>query len=286
LRVSHSLLPCKQDIADLPLSMTTENIGQKIQSLSVCLQLYLDQFLFRIHAKVIGLSLKSARDDLHGIVDRIVSLIAHLPCNPIHYAYDMKTNSNNSSSTAFLDFRDVEPRGLKESETPRPRDTAIALLYAFARLLKHWLGFTTDSDEATVDAIRRSAIAICRLCASLPDQTSRISRLLMKRSLFWAGLVLTESRFPSGQIPVLIVIDNSSACLDKRKDSTMHSRRSPLAGVGSRARRRGPWRNVPEGGQFAYEGCLVGLGAECLIVYVQRDLSAMVFQYLPGQVRE
>jgi hypothetical protein len=203
LQTAYCLLPSWDDISNLPLSMTTEEICHKLKSLSVYLQFYLDNFLFRARYTGDAAGLNSLRSDLSDILDRIIRLTSHLShiSNYIHYAYAIRSNFDLPSTdpkNSFLHFADVQPYGLNPSADPKPRDTALALLFAFARLLKGMLEQTADEEKVT-SIIHDSAIAICRLCASFPSPSPMVT-LLAKRSVFWAGIILTESRFPSGKI--------------------------------------------------------------------------------------
>jgi len=205
LSESSSLLPSKEDVSVIQLSMTTEWVCQKVISLAVYMQIYLDQFLFRVTfgAGVEEIRLVQAR--LSDILERIIQLITYLSNirDYIHNAY----SSRSGSASGFDDvtnslpkFSHVRPRGLKSGE-PKARDTALALLYTFARLLKNMLDPMADFDEKIVTDIHRSAIALCRLCASFPNRSfsNPTVSLLVKRSLFWAGMILTKSRFPEGK---------------------------------------------------------------------------------------
>ena len=234
LDTSYSLLVGEDDIANLPLSMTTEKICHKVTSLAVYFHLYLDQFLARInadeHAKT-----AVARDRLYSISDRIVRLVTHVRniSDYLYHAYDMKRSStpiNDPPANMFLNYIQVEPRGLKTSSEPLSRDTALAILYAFARLIKNLLQLTTTPNEnEKVDLeISRSAVAICRLCANIPIQW-RMETFLVKRSLFWAGLVLTETKHLSGQMPFLPSFNCFRASLDQKSTTQLHSQRTSLA---------------------------------------------------------
>ena len=204
LQTSYCLLVSDADIADLPLSMTTEQSYHKIISLSVYMQIYLDIYLIRVKIAENAEETKTARDCLCSILDRIIRLISRLPniSDYIYHAYLEPASHDiryNPASNGFLHFPEVLPRALKATAEPRTRDTALALLYAFSRLLKLGLVSTTDVDENVMSEVYRSAIAICRLCANLPMEWAR-ETLLVKRSLFWAGLILTESKLSAGQI--------------------------------------------------------------------------------------
>jgi len=123
-------------------------------------------------------------------------------------AYGFSPSFTLQQATAgreFLHFPPVRPRSVKSSSTPPvERDTAVAFAYTFARLLRNILDSTADSDEKVSADVHLSAIALCRLCASLPKRAPdhdqcHIIVLLTHRTLFWAGLVLTKSRYLAGR---------------------------------------------------------------------------------------
>lgn len=203
LQTSHCLLASGNDISNLPLSMTTEEICLKVKSLAIYLQFHLDHLLFLKHYDIDAEKAQRVSAVLCSVLDRINRLIAYLSpiSDYIYHAYSIKSHLSpdhftDVSTKTFLNFVEVQPRGLKPNADPKDRDTALALLYSFARLLKNALEPTANEDD-NVSKIHQSAIAICRLCASFPGQ-SRMVSLLRKRSLFWAGLILTESRFHPG----------------------------------------------------------------------------------------
>ena len=208
LTTSYCLLVPEEDIKNLPLSMTTEQICHKIKSLAVYMQFYLDIFLIRVNINEDAAETKVARVRLYSILDRLLRLVSHLSniSAYIYHAYRLEFNAtpvNDPTASTFLHFAPVEPRGLKADE-PMVRDTALALVYAFARLLKNMLEPTADVDERVRSEIYRSAMAMCRLCANLSIELP-MEAFLVKRSLFWAGIVLTESKFPLGQLLTLDV---------------------------------------------------------------------------------
>jgi len=200
LETSYCLLVSEADIVNLPLSMTTEKICHKVKTLSVYMQIYLDQFLLHVTIQAEDVQERTLpRDRLYTILDRIIRLVSRLPniADYLYHAYNMESNTNpinDPAVTPFLQFSDIQPRSLKAGADPDIRDTAVALLYAFARLLKNMLEQTPDVDETGL-----SALAICRLCASLPLEWA-MEAFLVKRSLFWAGLILTETKLHPGQI--------------------------------------------------------------------------------------
>jgi len=195
LYTSDCLLPSETDISNLPLSMTTEEICLKVISLSIYIQFYLDHLLSRATYNANPEESNRVTDGLYSILDRIIRLVAHLsPIGDyIYHAYNFGLDNHTGATNAFLHFPDVQPHGLKGVGDAEERDTALALVYAFARLLKNMLEGTANESEKCITEIHKSAIAICRLCASFPDRSPMVT-LLAKRSLFWAGLILTESR--------------------------------------------------------------------------------------------
>lgn len=199
LDASSCLLVSEDDIANLPISMSikTEQICHKIKSLSVYMHLSFDQFLFRAKLAENTEEMELARSRLYSVLDRILRLMAYLPgiSDYIYRAYKTEPYPgpiNDATASTFLQFAEVHPRGL--DVLPITRDTGLALLYAFSRLLKNLLEPTTDVEEE----IYHSATAICRLCANIPIG-SLTETLIVKRSLFWAGLILTETRSLPGQ---------------------------------------------------------------------------------------
>ena len=195
------LLLSDADIMELPLSMCTETICQKVISLSIYLQFYLDLFLFRAsgHSR----NVEPVKEWLLKILGQIIPLINHLPniSDYIHDAYSIRSevlHSNNKSAPENLIH--LRPRGLKSGDEPRYRDSALVLLYAFAWLLKTLLEQTHESTEIVTSKIDESAIALCRVCGNFPTDTFNhvMAPLLIKRSLFWAGIVLKKSHFSAG----------------------------------------------------------------------------------------
>ena len=217
LETSYGLLVSDHDISKLPLSMTTERICHKIQSLSVFMQIYLDQFLNRVNGAENARETKLAKDRLYSILDRIIRLVERLSniADYLHHAYNME---QNASVSEFMRFAPLQPRGLKDVSAPYTRDTVLALLYAFARLLKNLLEPDADIDENVRSEINSSAIAICKLCTNIPIGSMR-DTLIVKRSLFWAGLILTETKLSPGQIPFCTSFNSYSIFMDQRSST-------------------------------------------------------------------
>ena len=205
LETSYCLLVSDADIVDLPLSMSTPKICHKVTSLCIYMQICLDQFLIGIKVAEGTVQTRITKDRLYSVVDRILRLVSHLPgiSDYIHDAYQLSMNPANIPATnkSFLEFTSVEPRGLNATADPDSRDAAAALLFAFARLVRHLLKPTAEVDDNNFPEPQRSAIAICRICASLPLER-KLETLLVKRSLFWAGLILNGSTFPQGSVPL------------------------------------------------------------------------------------
>lgn len=206
LDTSYCLLIKYADVDDIPVSMKTEQICHKIKSLSIYMQFYLDIFLIRVNLTEGSPEMTIARDRLYSILGRIIRLVSHLSniSDYIYHAY-RQVPISDLSANCFSLYAAVEPRGLKAGAEPLVRDTALALLYAFARLLKNMLEPTADINEKINSGIYQSAIAICRLCANLSVEVP-METWIVKRSLFWAGMVLTENKYPLGQLPDVLAI--------------------------------------------------------------------------------
>jgi len=190
-------------MAALPLSMTTEVICQEIKTLSMYMQFYLDHFLFRMSPNnsadgdSAAMPIDVVGRRLQEILGRITQLTVHLSSirDYIYHAYSISESDINTRfhgpANDFLHFPDLQPSGLKSTTDPWERDTALALLYSLAQLIKEMMEPAADLNE---EGIRHSAIAVCRLCASFPSD-SLMALSLTKRSLFWAGLILTKSKY-------------------------------------------------------------------------------------------
>lgn len=129
--------------------MTTEVVCQKIKSLSINMQFYLEQFLFEESECRYSVD---TRNRLHHTLNRIIVLMKERPVS----------------------------------------DTATTLLYNFAIIMK---GMFEEADHDAEASVYSAANRIYDLCHS------NVNALLVKRSLFWAGLILSKSR-SSGMKPV------------------------------------------------------------------------------------
>lgn len=203
--------------------MTTQMILNKVRSLSIHMQFYLDCFLFLSSSEADVARTKDIRDRLYNVLNRIVQLIRHLPNigDYIYHAYSLLPGYDSCSdahgaANGFLGFADVQPRGLILARDPKERDAALALLYAFARLLKNLLNSTAESGENVTTEIYHSAFALCRLCASFPNRSAKTQNFVLftKRSLFWAGMVLPKWKYQAGKYTHCDLFDESSSCLD------------------------------------------------------------------------
>jgi hypothetical protein len=222
---SSALLPSENDTKLLQLSMTTERICQRVISLAVYLQFFLDSFLFRSipSTKDVEPS-ESLRVTIRDILQRTSNLIYHISnirdyinqARSIPPSFDPRAPKNK-----FLRFEDVCARGLKSD--PKERDTALALLYSFCQLLLGLLQCNADVNEYHNGGIIYWAITMCRLCASFPKScySKRLVNTIMKKSLFWAGLILTRLTYPEGNRPSSQ--SNRSARMDKGKNVGMYS---------------------------------------------------------------
>ena len=208
------LLPSLEQIVEPRRCATPLWVGQYLETLAIYMQYYLDLFLFRmeyINSDVHDTD--NLRFALRNICERVLQLITHFP-DIVEYIEDAYFLSSTFSEEqlgnrhTFLQFPPVRPRSVKGPSTPpEERDTAIAFAYTFARLLRNMLDPVADSNETTSTDIYLSAIALCRLCASFPNRGHPyINITIPHRTLFWAGLILTKSRFPAGASPVSLLI--------------------------------------------------------------------------------
>lgn len=196
---SASVLPSHEDVSTLRLSMTTEWICQNLFSLALYMQFYWDRFLFQAAFTTNPRDLRLTLSQLSDILGRIINLIPQLS-NIRDYicdAYPAVPFAPDGPANDFLSFPNVRARGL--GVHLKEGDTALALLYVFARLLQIML---KEEEPFTVES-HLSAIALCRLCASFPVDASSplMVSMLVKRSLFWAGMVLPKASYPEGYIP-------------------------------------------------------------------------------------
>ena len=230
LNVSTFLLPSEKDLRSLPLSMNTETICQKIMTLSIYMQLYFEYFLFRKSRG--NENTQEIVEVLQSVLEKIIRLIPHLSNIPdlIYNAYSLDSdggpNSDSPVANGFLHYPNKRPRSLKSAADPKLRDISLALLYTFARLLKNLLKqSTTAANDELVMEIEHSSKALCRLCATIPRSSfqMRMTPLLVKRTLFWAGLILTKSKFASGTCLLRLFSDLYRSLMDHGKTKTMHS---------------------------------------------------------------
>lgn len=220
LKEVHIFLPSESDISSLPRSMPTELICQKIKTVAIYLQIYFEYFLFQKSSGAGITGIERDADEfstnLNEILEKLIQLITHLSNIPdyIHHAY--ATPGLDWEAKDFP-YSKVEPRGLKSTCEPSMRDTALALLYPFARLLQDLLDPTAATKEDVMVEIYNSAIVLCRLCATFPGNAfhqTPMASLLVKRTLFWAGLILNDSSFPSGIGTLQYISDCYRAFLD------------------------------------------------------------------------
>lgn len=89
-------------------------------------------------------------------------------------------------------------------------DTATALLYNFAIIIK---GMLEEREHNTESSVIRAANRINELCHA------RVDNLLVKRSLFWAGIVLSRAHSPG--TPAFFRFSHCSLRFNSRETSTM-----------------------------------------------------------------
>jgi hypothetical protein len=229
LMKSQFFLPTDRDVAQLPYSMNTETICQKVMTSSFYMHFYFEYLLFRQSRPEIKSSIAKEIivKRLRRAVRKIIRLVDHLPNISAYIgdAYDTRSNTSlDDLSNEFLHHPNIRPRGLEEAANPKYRDAALALLYVFARLINKLLEPSVNVDESGKQEICNSAIALCRICATFPSDSynKAMAPLLVKRSLFWAGLILTTSMYPSGIHLLLYIPDICRASMDRGSTETMH----------------------------------------------------------------
>jgi hypothetical protein len=218
------LIPTKAEMDQLPESIPSiEVLCLKIETLSRHLQFRLDYYLSERELK--GPKSASAirlKTELQSIVAKLTTAIIHLPNigDVIYEAYKqaelLLTSVDISLPRPFDFLPDITLRGVRIKDRPRERDAAIALLYFFCSLVSSLL------DDPAPDLAGKiskepfiASLAICRICAAtrtaMEEQITFIPSLniminyVMKRNLFWAGLVLSASTFYYGTNPILDV---------------------------------------------------------------------------------
>ena len=198
LKTSYLFLTSENEISSSAL-VTTEQICDKVQSLCVYMQISLDQFLIHVSVANEGHETRIARDRLCRVLDQILNLVGRLSNISDYFGYIHLSPIDSLLGNEFLHSAaaDIRPGGL--CTITKCRDTILFLLYTFADLLKNMLEPTVDLMMSS--QVHCSAIAICKLSGDLDIQTRwGTDALVIKRTLFWAGLILTEFQFPLGQI--------------------------------------------------------------------------------------
>ena len=197
-----------------------ESLCLKIETLARHLQFQFDSYLSARelrgpkHASTIRI-----KGELQSLLTKLVTAIGHLPNigDVIYEAYQQSETLLASVDIClprpFRILPEITLCGVKFRDGPRERDATIALLYYFCILVQ---GLLEDPPLDSVGKIGRepfiAALAICRICASvrtaMMEQKTSFHRGLkiamnsiMKRNLFWAGLVLSASTFYYGIVP-------------------------------------------------------------------------------------
>jgi hypothetical protein len=210
-----SFLPSNGDIANLPLGMPSAAICVKVTSLSIYLQFYFDYFLFiqSLRNETISKQAERVQESLVSILTRICQLISHLPNIPdaIYESYRYVKGSDLAGSLieSSHQITNIKLRGMVSAPHPLISDAALTLLYCFCRFLCNHLDPSAPFDTTVQHDVSRSAIAICRVCSTLKSgeiKPAKTVGMLIKRSLFWAGLLTKSGPLGKGKI-------NCSICL-------------------------------------------------------------------------
>jgi len=205
-------LPSDIDVATVPVSMPLAAVCVKVTSLAIYLQFYFDYFLFARSSRNEAMQTNTTRlrDVLASILGRICQLISHLPNIPdaIYESYrrvkgDSDSDLTGSSSLPSDRLGNVALRGMNSARQPKISDGALTLLYCFSQLLLNLQNPSSSPDSTIQPDIGRSAVALGRVCSSLecgdfkPEKTVG---LLIKRSLFWAGLFTRATHLRKGTL--------------------------------------------------------------------------------------
>ena len=202
-------LPSDLDIADLPVSMPSTAVCVKLTSLAIYLQFYFDYCLF-----VGALSNRAASEEttrlkvqLCSILRSICQLVRHLPNIPdtIYESYrhsrgEIESGLSSSPTELSRQLENVVLRGMNSPRHPKIFDAAFMILYCFSRLFLDLL--SSSSQDIPQRDISRSIIALCRLCRAVQSadlEPPTTVTLVLKRTLFWAGIFSRASRLQSSK---------------------------------------------------------------------------------------
>lgn len=187
---------------------------QQLQTLLIYKQIYFEHFIHEVNYKAditifAGLSNHNlvvrsaiARQQLMDVLYRITEVISHIPnmARLLNHAQDIERYLNKHTPPPSFQFnflRRFPPLfGHDNSRVERP-DIYFALIYFSATLFTAMLDPHIDYKENSQRLMFHSALALCRLVhGSRRIDADNFS--LIRRSIFWAGLVLTNTRYPVG----------------------------------------------------------------------------------------
>ena len=179
-------------------------LHRRLESLLIHMQVYFEVFLSQAGLRAdygIIRTNQTARDQLRSILEEIINLIRCIP-GITTYLNDVLQNIDRYLATAYHPAEDdgfANFFALNRSDRSRPErdDIHAALIYYSAQLFLHLLDSDIDYDSIrAMTLVYCSAFALCRICFDFGRIDGRNCSII-KRSLFWAGLVLTKSKYPA-----------------------------------------------------------------------------------------
>ena len=202
------LLLSDQELDDYHLEMDTASLCQKIKSLAISLQIYLDIYVYLVSAlgktEEQSETTKRIRDKMLAISTTLFRGIYLLPVRDyIRSVWKVAVRMEPQSGGIHpFDRPDVKPQGLLSR--PAIRDTALVLTYYFARLLITVLQNNETQDRTALRKMTQYARAMAILCACLPSGEALAPPVAMLRAryLFYAGSILTNAVDSDGTLPL------------------------------------------------------------------------------------
>lgn len=184
--------------------MRPEEIQRKLQTLLIHTMGNFDQFLFYLNCnrekhELIKKKFFRVKANLDSLLGQILKLISYLPNahKYLRHAYDVTLNSDVNQVEDILEqIVNIVPQFDLGTER---KDIYAALLYSSAHLIKHLLDPTINLANRSESQVYVSALALCKVAACVGVIDPGICGLL-KRSLFWTGLILTRSTYPLSKL--------------------------------------------------------------------------------------
>src|SRR5271154_159690 len=197
-------------------SNITITARQQLQTFLIYKQIYFENFLHEVNYKadltvfrvpphpdvVVVVRSAIARQQLVQVLDRITEVVSGIPnvAPLLKEAQDLEPylkNHPHQPPSQYSFLRRFPPLFRHDNARVERSDLYSALIYFSATLFLGMLDPNVDRNETSQRLIFHSALALCRL-AHGSRQLDADNFSLIRRSVFWAGLVLTKRRFPLG----------------------------------------------------------------------------------------